>query len=79
MSLKSNYTALNNDDDYPVVLRFSKSTGEVNHIFLCEEGVEDCSTPYVTTFFLQHLQFDKPVHVIDDTTVCSKGHGQHSN
>ena len=35
--------SLNNDDDFPVRLRYGKQTGSIKHRFLCGEGTRDCS------------------------------------
>lgn len=39
------------------------------HTFLCNEGVDDCSSPNFSIVYLKHLQLNHPVHTIDDTTV----------
>jgi hypothetical protein len=73
---------LNNEDEYPVELRFAKKTASVDHRFLCNEATRDCSaqlhnTTTVgnawTTVYLQHLEFGSPLHVVDDTTVPFEG------
>jgi hypothetical protein len=40
---------LNNDDEYPVELRFAKKTGQVDHRFLCNEATRDCTSRIVNT------------------------------
>jgi hypothetical protein len=40
---------LNNDDEFPVELRFAKKTGAVDHRFLCNEATRDCTTRLVNT------------------------------
>lgn len=76
--------ALNNNDEFPLELRFAKSTGSITHRFLCNEGTRDCSARHVnntvfgnatsSTFVnLQHLKFDSPIQVVDDTVIPFRG------
>jgi hypothetical protein len=79
-----NDVALNNNDEFPVDLRFAKNTSLVAHRFLCSEETRDCTARLlngitvgnetsITTVYLHHLEFNAPVTVIDDTTVPLRG------
>ncbi|CAK9105214.1 Hypothetical protein SCF082_LOCUS49043 [Durusdinium trenchii] len=63
---------LDNDVEYPVRFTFAKTTGVIDHTFLCDEGATDC-TASGTTVYVKHLQFDQPLRVIDDTSVPFRG------
>ena len=95
------HPSLNNHDEFPVRMRFSKTTADIKHRFLCSDGTKDCSTELVlettgnleeegeplplnasateeskvntTVIYLRHLEFNEPIHVIDDTTVPFRG------
>lgn len=77
------HPSLNNDDDFPIRMRFSKKTGNISHQFLCNEGSLDCTggesekdqamSYNSTVAFVRHLEFDVPIAVIDDTTVALTG------
>ena len=98
ISLSLVHPSLNNDDEFPVRLRFAKTTSSIVHRFLCNDSTKDCSTtipedddtgdqlgdgstPIITeaskvnttVVYLRHLEFEAPVHVIDDTTVPFRG------
>jgi hypothetical protein len=79
-----NDASLNNNDEFPVDLRLAKNTSFVSHRFLCSEGTRDCTARLsngstvgnntsITTLYLQHLEFNSPLAVIDDTTVPFTG------
>lgn len=77
-----------NIQEFPLHMRFRKTTGAIHHGFLCNDLL--CSAPPdtsvnifttdehsemegVETVYLRHLEFDHPVHVIDDTSVPFRG------
>eukprot|EP00978_Attheya_sp_CCMP212_P027543 scaffold92309_cov43-Attheya_sp.AAC.1 len=67
---------LENEKEYPVLFQFSKLTETFNstiiHRFLCNEGTVNC-TDTGTIAYLKHLEFEKPLHVYDTTSVPFKG------
>lgn len=76
--------SLNNFDEFPVQLRFAKSTDGIDHTFLCSEGTRDCSAKImngttigndtsVAIVHLQHLEFGASMDVVDDTTIPFRG------
>jgi len=67
-----------NQLDIPVKLLFSKTTnsrnGNIDHIFLCNEGQDTCNPVQGYTFYLKHLHFDTPLHIYDDTSLPFTGY-----
>ena len=63
--------------DIPVSIKFSKTTssrdGEINHLFLCNEGQNVCDPEGGHIFYLRHLHFDNPLHIYDDTSIPFSG------
>jgi hypothetical protein len=65
-----NDASLNNDDEFPVDLRFAKNTSTISHRFLCNEETRDCTARLINngmvvgnetnmmTTYLQHLEFN---------------------
>ncbi|KAL7576580.1 hypothetical protein ACA910_018071 [Epithemia clementina (nom. ined.)] len=44
VNLSLNHPSLNNNDDFPVRMRFGKTTANITHRFLCNDATRDCST-----------------------------------
>jgi hypothetical protein len=66
-----------NNDIIPVKLFFSKTTPRTNdpisHKFLCNEGQDVCDPDNGYLFYVEHLHFNAPLHVYDDTSVTFNG------
>ena len=60
-----------NDVFYKVGLKVSKQSVNTTHQFLCDEEANLCPIEYITT--LQHLEFDKKITFVDNTSVPIKG------
>ena len=64
------------DSVFSLQLRFSKAetfaNGTIEHTFLCENGVLDCSSAGLIVS-LRHLEFGKSVAVEDDTSLPVRG------
>ena len=77
-----------NEDEIPVRIKYSKSTFtlddndeelEIKHLFLCNEGQDECDAENGDIEFISHLNFVKSVHIYDDTSVPFSGRIIHSN
>lgn len=65
--------SLDNDSAIPVRLHFEKtSQGTIFHEFLCNDGEIPCPSEGFV-IFLNHLTFDAPLHIIDDTSIPFSG------
>lgn len=65
--------SLDNESSTPVKLYFEKiSQGAIYHDFLCNDGETQCPVQGFVTF-LNHLTFDAPIHIIDDTSIPFQG------
>ena len=62
-----------NDDEIPVRIFFSKTSIDIEHVFLCNEGIDICDPVEGHIAYLSHLQFKDPLHVYDDTSVPLSG------
>ena len=66
-----------NEDEIPVRIFFSKQTPaspkNIAHIFLCNDGADQCDEVHGHIVYLSHLQFAQPLHIYDDTSVPFSG------
>ena len=76
-----------NEDEIPVRIKYSKSTFtldendeelEIKHLFLCNNGQDECNAENGDIVYISHLNFDKSVHIYDDTSVPFSGRVIHS-
>lgn len=70
------YLKNKNNEEIPVRVYFSKQTigmATIDHIFLCNEGQDVCDTENGLIFYLKHLNFNKPLHIYDDTSIPFSG------
>lgn len=66
---------------YPIRLIYSKSTfvnktdtiEEIEHEFLCNNGIKSCDKDEGSIEYLTHLELGKKVHIYDDTSVPFSG------
>ena len=63
----------NNEEEFPIQIKFSKNSSGNPHKFLCNDGEDDCSGDLGTVVYLKHLQFKEPLHVYDDTSIPFSG------
>lgn len=66
-----------NNDEIPVRIFFAKTSpgksGDIQHEFLCKDGVVRCDTSEGFIVYLSHLQFKEPLHIYDATSVPFEG------
>ena len=74
IDIRADAEVLNNNDDFPVKLLYSKtSPGPIVHHFLCNLGKVPCNQFEENLIYFQHLQFDKEIHIYDDTSIPMSG------
>jgi hypothetical protein len=71
--IKALESSLDNISGIPVRLFFEKkSPGDIEHVFLCDDGEILCpESGYI--IYLNHLTFEAPLHVFDDTSIPFSG------
>ena len=62
-----------NDEDIPIRIKYSKTTGPINHVFLCNSGDEICDDETGHVEYVHHLNFLQPLHIYDDTSILFSG------
>lgn len=66
-----------NNDEFPIRIKYKKQTvlanRKIDHEFLCNEGLDVCDSSVGDVVYLSHLQFNKPLHIYDDTSTPFKG------
>jgi len=74
MELEINGHRFDGSKQYPLKLHLSKTTGSVDHEFLCDNEAVVCTNDGVITY-LSHLQFSdtSTVHIVDSTSVPVEG------
>ncbi|CAB9525330.1 Cupin superfamily protein [Seminavis robusta] len=69
------HNELDRDNEFPVRIKFSKTTtvgnDTITHQFLCNEGTTDCTDG--TIVYLKHLTFEEPVVSYDNSSVPVRG------
>lgn len=84
IKIKADDEFLYNKNDNEIALRYklSKSTfttddngepKEIQHVFLCNEGQEECNSEGGDVTYISHLNFVKSLHIYDDTSVPFSG------
>lgn len=66
-----------NNDEFPIRIKYKKQTilanRKIDHEFLCNEGSDECDSNVGDVVYMSHLQFNKPLHIYDDTSTPFKG------
>jgi len=69
-----NHPSLNNNDEFPLRMRFSKMSGTVQHQFLCNDGILDCTSNNVYQNAMRRLNvFDAHVQSSTPPTEMKSG------
>ena len=88
IKVDDDYLKGRNDDEIPIRIKYSKSTFtlddnnervEIKHLFLRNEGMEECDAENGNIEYISHLNFVKSLHIYDDTSVPFSGRIIHSN
>ena len=77
LKIKASHSSLDGKRDFPAKIFYSKtspaSPDPISHEFLCKGGGSPCDTKHGDIHFLRNLQFEKELHIYDDTSIPFSG------